>query len=307
MLESLYFWKNKSGGSPVKRMLLIGLIVVLVLAVGGAGGWYYFIKVPADKAAKEAIMRQQAAAQKLQNDIKSVKTFYEKSLEGGSIEQTLLLLSEMRRSQNDFNVLNIEGEAFTCDAKKCEFSYNNAPGTILTLPQKMFWGKPYKATVTIKGVKKKGKKEDKSDFRYDGIESKLNVNKLQAAYNNKLPLDLAPCNDVVAYILTYNSFLKSTSPSKSKSTVNGEIVLKTMPKSTVIDLESQLAKKVQAYGLMAGTWEMELKSEQGLAADNNMNLQLMLFKQAYRDAFIIKRIESTDKGIKVSGGLVCKA
>lgn len=302
MLESLYFWKGNNGGSPVKKMLLIALAVVLVLSAGGAGAWYYFIKLPAEKAAEEALMRQRQAAEKLQSDISSVTSFYEKSLEGANIIKAINLINEINKSSTDLKYIGIESEAFDCDIKKCRFSYVNRPGTVLTLPEKTFWGKAYKASVNAKKDKKKGK--DKSDFGYEGIESKLNGNALQTAYKNKKPLALYPCDEVVSYILTYNSFLKSMSGNKKK-TADGEIVIKKMPNSAVTALETQLVSKVKAYGLMAGTWEIQFKG--GVVSESTLNLQLVLFKQAYRDAFLIKRIESEHKGIKVSGGLVCKA
>lgn len=306
MLESLYFWKSKNGGNPVKKMLLIALVSILVLSAGGAGAWYYFIKLPADKAAEEALIRQRQAAEKLKSDITSVTSFYEKSLEGATMIKAINLINEVHNSSLYFVDLGVESEAFDCDTKKCRFSYVDRLGTILTLPEKTFWGKAYKASVNIKDDKKKGKgkDKDKSDFGYDGIESKLNGNPLETAYKRKEPLALYPCDEVLSYILTYNSFLRSMSGNKKKN-VDGEIVIKKMPNSSVTALEKQLSHKVKAYGLMAGAWELELKIE--AVSESTLNLQLVLFKQAYRDAFLIKRIESEQKGIKVSGGLVCKA
>ncbi|WP_410741321.1 hypothetical protein [Citrobacter koseri] len=303
MLESLYFWKNKGGNMSGVKLLLILAVFLLLLCAGGAGGWYYFIKLPAQKAQEEALARQRQAAEKLQNDISAVNAFYAKSLEGAALKQGIRLLAEIRSSRESLSILAIKRESFKCDAKNCTFGYDYQPGELLILPQKTFWGKSYKASVTVS--KKKDKSNKKSDFEYKGIESRLNGNTLQLLYKSKKKLDLYPCDKVISYVLTYDSFVKnSRRDSKGKGT--GEIVIKGMPKSSVSDLESQLTGKVKAYGLMAGTWELELNGKSKRVDDSTLNLQVMLYQQAYNDAFLIKRIESTNKGIKVSGGLVCK-
>lgn len=308
MLENIYFWKNKNGGNSGKKMLLISFAILVLLGAGGAGAWYYFVTLPAQKAEEETKERQRQAAKKLQDDIASVKDFYAKSLEGASLEQAINVITEMRRSLNDFDILKINGESYNCDTKVCTFGYTYYPGALLTLPKKTFWGKAYSASVSDSNSKGKKKDKNKSDFVYKGIESKLNKNNLQALYKDKKDLSLYPCEDVVSYILTYNSYVKSLhSNDKGGAKNSGELVIKGVPKSPVNTLESQLTGKVKGYGLLAGKWEMELKGSGNQHVDNiYLALQLLFYKQAYRDAFLIKRIESTNNGIKVSGGLVCK-
>ena len=308
MLENIYFWKNKNGGSSGKKMLLTLFAILVLLGAGGAGAWYYFVTLPAQKAEEEAKERQRQAVKKLHDDIASVKDFYAKSLEGASFEQAINVITEMRRSLNDFDILKIKGESYACDTKVCTFDYTYMPGTLLTLPKKTFWGKEYSASVPDSNAKGKNKGKNKSDFVYKGIESKLNNNKLQALYKAKKDLSLYPCEDVVSYILTYNSYVKSLhSNDKGGAKNSGELVIKGVPKSPVIKLESQLTGKVKGYGLMAGKWEMQLKGAGNQnVGESALDLQLMFYKQAYRDAFLINRIESTNNGIKVSGGLVCK-
>lgn len=304
MLDSLYFWKNKGGGRSSSKTLLI--IVLLLLLIGGsaAGAWYYFIILPEQKAREEALERQHAAVLKLQSDISAVNTFYAKSLEGASIKQSIRFLTEANISFQRLNIFRIESETFVCDIKNCSFSYKYHEGEVLTLPQKVFWDKTYQASVPMKKGKEQNKNQD--DFGYKDIESKLNDNPLQTLYKSKKPLSLYPCQNVVSYILTYNSFVKSSTIDDRGQKGTGEIVMKTMPVSSVSNLEPQLIGKVKAYGLMAGTWEIELANKELNISENTMNLQVMLLKQAYRDAFLIKRIETTNKGLKVSGGLVCK-
>ncbi|VEA59292.1 CfcF putative [Salmonella enterica subsp. salamae] len=303
MLDSLYFWKNKGGGTSGYRFLPY-IIILFVLCAGGAGAWYYFVILPEQKAREEALARQQAAAQKMKNDIASVNDFYAKSLEGAGIKETIRFLSEIRISSQKLSVLNLESEAFKCNTKSCSFSYEFRPGNVLILPQKIFWGKNYNASVPAAKGKGKGKSKSASDFEYKNIESRLNINDIQKNYKNKKFLNLPPCGELVSYILTYNSFVKSKAP-KSNSN-NDKIVIKKMPGSSVKDLESQLVGKVKAYGLMAGSWELTVNNKSDLIAESIMDLQLVLYKQAYRDAFIVKGIETSKKGIKVSGGLVCK-
>lgn len=305
MLENLYFWKRGGGGASGRKTWLTIIVSLLLIGAVGAGGWYYFVMLPAQKAREEMLARQRQAAQKLQNDIASVNTFYTTSLEGASIDYAIKFLTEVRTSSQGFNILNLKYERFKCDIKNCSFGYEFRKGQLLVLPQKTFWNKVYKPSVPAN----KNKNKDKNDFEFKNIASKLNVNSLQKPYKNKKELHLHPCEDVVSYILTYNSFVKSTTNSRTenKGKTVGEIVIKGMPKSSVSALESQLTGKVKPYGLMAGKWELEAVDEGGEVHKSIINMQKMLLKQAYRDAFLIKQIESTNKGIKVSGGLVCKS
>lgn len=303
MLNNLYFWKNKSGGITRRSFLSKMIIALLILLIAGVGSWYYFVMLPAQVAHEESIARQQQAAQKMQSDIANVENFYTKSLEGASIDRTIDFLSELRVSEYPFTILNFKSVSFKCDTKTCSFGYHYDKGELLVLPVKILWGKGYPASVP--GGKGKGK--DNVDFEYKKIESKLNGNTLLKSYKSKKTLPLKPCDEVISYILTYNSFVKSvTAMSKENSSKeNAIIVIKSMPKSSVITLESQLPGKVKAHGLMAGTWELNLKGSH-LFNETILNMQVLLFKQAFRDAFLIKRIESTNSGMKVSGGLICK-
>ncbi|MGX5027237.1 hypothetical protein ACWKYF_09865 [Enterobacter asburiae] len=303
MLEGMYFWKDKNG-TVSKLKLIIGILIVLILIVGGSGGaWYYFVMLPEAKAKEEAIARQQQAAQKLRDDIAKVKSFYTSSLAGGGIDETVLLLDEMKKSDKTLEIIPRDKYAFSCDNKSCKFSYTFSKGTLWVLPEKPFWGKWYKPTVIAKG-KGKSSAKNKMDFEYDKIESRLNKNKYQEAYDHKKPLELHACSDVVSYIMTFNSMVKG----QGKNGKNlGQIVINKMPGSSLGDLESTLSGKVKSYGLQAGKWELEIKSDEGpLASGALTNMQLLLYKQAYRDAFIVNKLEKKDKGMKVSGGLVCK-
>ena len=303
MLNNLYFWKNKNGGITKRAILSKIVIALLVLLIAGVGSWYYFVMLPAQVAHEESVARQLQAVQKMQSDIASVEGFYTKSLEGASIDRAIDFLSEIRRSEYPFTILKLKSVSFKCDTKTCSFGYHYDKGELLVLPEKTLWGKGYPASVPGG----KGKDKNKVDFEYKKIESKLNGNTLLKSYKSKKSLSLKSCDDVISYVLTYNSFVKSvTAKSKENSSKeNATIVIKSMPKSSVINLESGLPGKVKAYGLMAGTWELNYKGSDRVN-EAIMNMQVLLFKQAFRYAFLIKRIESTNSGMKVSGGLVCK-
>lgn len=303
MLEGMYFWKDKNG--TVSRMkLVLGFLLIAILILGGcAGGWYYFVMLPEAKAKEEAIARQQQAAQKLRDDTKSIEKFYTSSLVGGGIDETVLLLDEVKRNNEKLRIIPLEKYAFGCDPKTCKFSYALKKGALWILPQMTFWDKTYNPTAVATGKKKSGSK-DKMDFQYDNIESRLNENKYLEEYESKKPLELYPCSDVVSYIMPFNSMVKGRGGSKKEI---GQIVIKKMPTSSVNDLESTLSGKVKVYGLQAGKWELEInKDESSLSIDDMTNMQLLLYKQAYRDAFIVNKVETKDKGLIVSGGLVCK-
>jgi len=304
MLEGMYFWKDKNGAVSKLKLFLFLILSFVLIGGGGAGGWYYFVTLPAQKAKEEVIARQQQAAKKLKDDIDSVNKFYSSSLEGADIDQAVIVLNELKKSDDRISIAPLDSRMFNCDTKNCRFEYKMSPGAIWVLPHKVFWGKDYQPTLMVNN--KKGGDKKKGDFSFDKIESRLNKNALIEAYKHKKPLPLSSCSDVVSYLVTYNSMVKGVGK-ESKAKKAGEIIIKTMPKTTVCELESQLSGKVKAYGLMAGKWELELKSDtSALGIDDLTNLQILLYKQAYRDAFLVKKIESQDKGMKISGDLVCK-
>ena len=303
MLEGMYFWKDKNG-SVSKAKLVLGFLLVAILILGGcAGSWYYFVMLPDEKAKEEAIARQQQAAQKLRDDIEAVKKFYFSSLTGGGIDETVLLIDEVKKINEKLLIIPLEKYSFVCDPKSCKFSYALKKGALWVLPQKSFWDKTYNPTALATGKKNTGGK-DKMDFQYDKIESRLNTNKYLKEYDSKKPLELYPCSDVVSYIMTFNSMVKKVGGGMKNL---DQVVIKKMPTSSVNDLESTLSGKVKAYGLQVGKWELEIKKdESSLSIDDMTNMQLLLYKQAYRDAFIVNKVETKDKGLIVSGGLVCK-
>lgn len=300
MLENLYFWKNKS--NPLSIALIIGAVLIII-ALGGAGGWYYFVKIPADQRVAEA---EQAVAEKKKN-ITTIKDFYTKSLSGASIDKTIEVLSEIHKSLVPIrSVLNMDWMSYRCDTKKCsvQFKFNN--GEILTQPELVFGGKSYKPMVPI--MKKGQRNKAKFDLEYANIDSGLNGNKILEAYKaNRKGLGLYSCNELMGYINTYNSYIRTKPGSGGKD--NPEmLVVKTTPKSTVLDLEKKLSGSVKSYSMLIGAWEMSVNSKSNTVGNefDELSLQVLLYKQAYKDAFLINKIETQNNGIKVSGGMICK-
>lgn len=300
MLENLYFWKNKS--NPLTIALIIG-VVLIVLALGGAGAWYYFIKIPADQKMAE---EEQAVAEKKKN-IASVKDFYAKSLSGASIDKTIEVLSELHKSLIPImDVLNMDSTSYHCDNTKCSVQFKFNSGEILTQPELVFWGKTYKPMVPI--MKKGQKSKAKFDLEYANIDSKMNGNKVLDAYKaGAKDLGLYSCNELMGYINTYNSYVSAKFGSAGKD--NPEmLVVKKAPNSTVLDLEKKLTGSIKKYSMLTGTWEMSVSSTSTALGNefDELGLQVLLYKQAYKDAFLINKIETLNNGIKVSGGMICK-
>lgn len=295
MLEKLYFWKGGgASGSSALKLLMIIFFLLILMAAGCAGYWYYYIYTPE----QEQKAAQEAAREKLMSDISSVNTFYETSLDGMGIEQTLSLFEEINKSLFPLRLAFVGKDlAFTCDSKKCDFSFDLDDGVVATSPVLVFKGKDYKASPYLP----KGKKSSKSGFEFTNVASKIDKNALLNAYKGKKPIDLESCNEIVSYVTSYNSFL-------GKNPKNGgRIKFINFPSSTVDALEKQLGKQVHSFGMRSATWEIEIKEDNTSPMDVMTDMQMILYKQPYRSAFLIRKITSTDKGIKVSGGLVCKA
>lgn len=301
MLDNLYFWKNNNGGGGAFGIITIAVVLFVLCAAGGGGGWYYFVKMPADQLAEQ----KQREIQEKQTDIASIKDYYEKSFSGADFNTVITVLSELRKSAYPISMLlGIESRDVFCDNRKCNMHFKLDKDAILTQPEIIFWGKPYKASVPIA---KKGKK-DKFDLEYSNLDSKMNGNKLLAAYKSgKKDLGLYSCNEVMSYVNTYNSLIKSRHGGTSKNN-DGLLIVKNAPKSKVADLEKKLMGSVKRYDMLSGTWEITTQSRSSGALNEvgELSIQALLYKQSYKDAFLVNKIESLKNGMKISGGLVCK-
>ncbi|KJN31446.1 hypothetical protein [Enterobacter sichuanensis] len=174
------------------------------------------------------------------------------------------------------------------------------PERILTQPELIFFGKRYMASFPMQ----KGKvKTDVISLEYNSMGVKDLENDLLKAYKKEKKLTLHACNEVISYIETYNSALEK----EERKSKDGEIIFKSLPKSSVSDLEKRLAGQVKPYNMLFSEWSMEITRGTSNEEDEIILLQTFLYKQAYRDAFLIRKIESIKDGMKVSGGLVCKA
>jgi len=104
-------------------------------------------------------------------------------------------------------------------------------------------------------------------------------------------VDLPVCTDVLSYLSTWNSLGGGYS----------EIVLKGFPASSVANDESALKNAVMSFGMLFANWTITIPSEMDMT-----KISLLLQKQLFADAFIIKSIEFKEKSTLVTGGLACK-
>jgi len=301
MLERIYFWKGK-GQYITPFIATVAIFTASFIIAGGASAWWYYgVKVPADK--KRAM--EQLALRKQQADLASVAAFYKKSLTGADIEQTITLLGEIRRSTLAMSALGIpvKSENFICDTKSCSFGFKLSAGSILTLPVIDFFGHQYAASVP---VKKEKESAPLNDFEYTRMALPLKQNALLDSWARNKGLRLHSCNEIISYVNTYNSLLNV---SKNNRTLrDGAFIFKSYPSSSVKQAEKSVGGKLKFRGMMSAAWEMKISSDSDFFYTRapEINAQIALYKQAYRDAFLIRKIESTDKGISISGGLVCK-
>lgn len=298
MLESLYFWKKKSGETLLLRVVAILLTIIFLLCGAGTGYWYYFIKKPAD----EVQAQQLQAAQQLRKDIDTVHDWYAKSLEGADIDSALRLLAELHRSYIPLRLIHlpIKSVSYSCSMKSCNMRFELEPGAIITQPSLIFLNKTYQAAFPVA----KGKDKDSTlSLEFNNMKFSTLSNNHAKAYKSNKSLALPVCNDVISYIKTYNSFLSSG----KERFKNGRIVFKMLPKSPVSELEKKLKGQVKSYEMLSSEWSIEFVEAKESFSNAEISAQLALYKQAYRDAFLIRKIETVKQGIKISGGLICKA
>ena len=279
MIKGLKLRKNSR---PVSRRIKAGIAigVLLLLIAGGIAGWYFFAYEPAQQ--RDEIKRREA--QQLANDISTVDKFYLSNLSGGSISKFTTLAAEISKSQRILSDFNYVNEVYTCDAKNCSFSYQLKKGSVFTLAQKIFFDEVYTANFSDTSI----------DFT--GIKSGLDDNPILSAYKSKKDIYPPSCGDVLNYLYSYNSV----------SDPREIVKIVSPPGSAVQAIENKIAAKGRGknYGINVLSWEMEIPKQ----SKNYMALLYtasLLERQAFRDAFIIQKIDSV-KDNKITGVMVCK-
>lgn len=279
MIKGLKLQKNSQ---PLSRNIkvAIAVVVLLLLVAGGVTVWYFYAYKPAQ--VKEDVRRREE--QQLANDIKTVEKYYLKSLTGGSITQFTKLASEISKSQNILAEFNYTNETFVCDPQSCSFSYQLNKGNVFNIAQKNFWGENYTAIFSDDAV------------NFSGIQSGLSDNPLLSAYKNKADITAPFCGDLLNYLYSYNSI----------SGIQQTLKIVSLPGSPVQTNENKIAKKGRGkyYGLNTMNWEMEIPKTSKNGIDV-LYVASILERQAFRDAFIIQKIDSV-KDNKISGVMVCK-
>ncbi|MBU9849077.1 hypothetical protein [Rahnella aceris] len=280
MIKKLKLQKNSLPGSKnIKTGIVIAVVLLLILA--GVAGWYFLAYKPAQILGE--VKRKEA--QQLANDIKKVEAFYLKTLSGGSISGFTKLAGEIVQSYGQLSAVNYVNEAFTCSAENCSFSYQLNTNGVFNIAQKVFFGESYTANFSEKSI----------DFT--GIKSGMDNNPLLTAYKKKEKISPPPCGDLLNYIYSYNSVAASDEALKIVSP----------PGSEVFSLEEKLAKtgKLKYYGINSIQWELKLP-ELNSNYTAILHTASILEKQAYKDDFIIKKIDNI-KDKKITGVMICKS
>ena len=281
MAESnkLYFLKRRRRNVPASGKgppVLVWISMVrLYLAAGGGGAWYYLVWKPEQERIAQ-LEREKAARQQ---KIKSVEKFYQDSLSGGSIADVHKLLAQLHLVNDRLAMLGFRPSAILCNSKDCSLSYQLNAGRIFTMTDIQVGQETFSPSCS------------KNSLDYTGVPSGLNNHPWLNDWKNKKAVDLPVCTDVLSYLSTWNSLGGS----------NTEIVLNGFPASSVANDESALRNAVMSFGMLFANWTVTLPSEMDMT-----KVSLLLQKQLFADAFIIKSIEFKEKSTLVTGGLACK-
>lgn len=277
--ENLYFWKRRNmGGAPTGRgsSAITWVAILLVLLVGGGGaGYYYFIWKPE----QERLAKVKAEQADRQKKIKAIEDFYRNSLTGGSIADANRLLEQILLANRKVSQLGFSAKSIKCSSTGCSFSYMLDPGRVFSVLDINVWDKVYSPSFS------------KNILDYTGIDSRLNKHPWFTAWQEKEKVNLPACTDILSYISTWNSL----------GGRNVALVLTKMPASSVENNESALKSAVTSFGMLFAGWKITLPSKMDI-----VGASLVLNKQPFADAFIIKSIEFNEKSTLVTGGLACK-
>lgn len=277
--DKLYFWKrrNLNGVASGKRTpVLVWIILGLVLVLSGTGAAYYYLIWQPEQ---ERLARLEAEKAARQQKINAIETFYKDSLAGGSIADVHKLFEQLRLVNHRLAMLGFSPTAILCKNTDCSLSYQLDAKRIFTLTDIDVWGESYSPSFS------------KNSLDYSGIPSRLNNHPWLNDWKNKKPVELPVCTDVLSYLSTWNSLGGN----------NTEIVMQGFPVSAVENDESALKNAVMSFGMMFATWTITIPSEMEMT-----RVSVLLQKQQFADAFIIKSIEFKEKSTLVTGGLACK-
>ncbi|MEF9887649.1 MULTISPECIES: hypothetical protein [Citrobacter] len=278
--ENLYFWKRRNiGGAPAGRggRFVTWIVTLLVLFAGGGGaGYYYFVWKPE----QERLARVQAEQTARQQKIKAIEDFYRNSLSGGSISDANNLLEQILISSEKLSQAGFSVNSIVCNSVDCSFSYMLNPGRIFSVLDINVWGETYSPSFS------------KTMLDYTGVKSRLNQHPWFTAWQEKQSVNLPVCTDILSYISTWNSLA---------SKENAELELNEMPGSTVESNENALKGAVTSFGMLFAGWSITLPTKMDI-----VGVALVLNKQPFADAFIIKSIEFNETSTLVTGGLACK-
>jgi hypothetical protein len=272
MLNKNYIWKDITRSSRRLPMMIITVLVIFILL--SISGGYFMIYVPK----KEQLAQEEIARQQVSQKLQQVKQFYMDSLAGGDIPSLNRLLTEISRSRIPLQLAGYREENVSCDVNNCNFQYILKDRAIFTLQSKNFWHQLYIPNFSA------------GEINYQGMPSKLENHPLLLKYQSAERIQLPQCLNLLSYIYSHNT----GAANKEK------IILVTAPESSVSALEQEMSARLdQSYHLLMGTWEVELPRE---------SLYVMhYFKTlAFPEAFLIKEIAVSEKGTKISGGLLCK-
>jgi len=272
MLNKNYIWKDISRSSRKLPLMVITVLVIFILL--SVSGGYFLLYIPK----KERLAQEQIAQQQVAQKLQQVKQYYLESLAGGHITSLNRLLAEIARSRVPLEMAGYREENTTCDITSCNFQYLLKDHAIFNLQLKKFWQHYFMANFSA------------NEINYQGVPSKLENHPLLQKYQSADDILLPQCVNLLSYIHSHNT----TVANKEKLT------LLTAPESSISSVEQEIGLRLsRRYNLLSATWEIELP---------RASIYVMQYFKtlAYPDAFFIKEIAVSEKGTKISGGLLCK-
>ena len=272
MLNKDYIWKDITLSARRLPIIIVTVLVIFILlSISGA---YFLLYVPK----KEQLAQEQIAQQQIEQKVQQVKQYYLDSFTGGHISSLNRLLTEIARSRVPLEIAGYREENITCDISSCNFQYLLKDHARFSLQLKKFWHQYFMASFAA------------SEINYQGVPSKLENHPLLQKYQSADDILLPQCVNLLSYILSHNT----TVANKEK------LNLLTAPESSVAPLEQEIgARLARRYNILNATWEIELPRA-------SIYVMQYFTTLAYPDAFFIKEVAVSEKGTKISGGLLCQ-
>ncbi|WP_407907735.1 pilus assembly protein [Escherichia coli] len=266
-------WKTYLATIQKKSYLFIGVLVFLLFILLAGGTWSYLQHRGSVKDA-ERIAAEQARARK----INEINAYYLGILAGAPLDKVVSIMLDINKGRMPLSLSGFNLENYKCDLVNCIFSFTNSGPSVFNVQELKVFGGQYKANISEKTLE------------YSVDTSPLKNEVLTNKFNAREKISVPGCSELVNYIHSFNSLIQEA---------KGKFMISGYPSSSISSVEGMLPEVKDQYGFLHMQWNVVLP-------DNLLEFTSFLSRQAYKESFVVNKIEKKKPyEIEVTGNLLC--